>query len=160
MEPFKRLLFFRRIFRKAEGLNYIATETIPYFKECEPIVSQAGFVLVELQVVPQKRSVNVTVVIAQKDAAKDIGVADCSTVHHALKEPLLDMLKRSEDDLFIQVCSPGLDRNIKNAAEFAVFVGRSVRVWSRTASDWISGIIQQADERQVTLEREGGTQSI
>lgn len=141
-------------------MNYIATDTIPYFKECEPIVTAAGFVLVELQVVPQKQSVHVTVVIAQKNPVKDIGVSDCSTVHHALKEPLINLLKRNEDEIFMEVCSPGLNRTIKNAAEFAFFTGRDVRVWSKTVGDWITGTIQSSDSSHITLNTDTGIQSI
>ena len=42
--------------------------------------------------------------------------------------------------------------NIKNAAEFAIFTGREVRVWDKTVSDWVGGKIVKADTTSVTLE--------
>jgi ribosome maturation factor RimP len=56
----------------------------------------------------------------------------------------------------MEVCSPGMERNIKNAAEFAFFVGRDIRVWDKTVNDWVSGKIKSSDETQVTLAKEDG----
>jgi ribosome maturation factor RimP len=112
--------------------------------------------LVELQIVPQKGSVHITAVIASKDSEKDIGVADCSKAHHALQPKLISLLGVDEDSVYMEVCSPGMERNIKNAAEFAFFVGRDIRVWDKTVNDWVSGKIKSSDETQVTLAKEDG----
>lgn len=132
-------------------LNYTSPDSIPHFKESSAVVDAAGFTLVELQVVPQKGSVHVTAVIASKDVKKDIGVADCSKVHHALQPRLISMLGVSEDNLYMEVCSPGMERNIKNAAEFSFFTGREIRVWDKTVGDWVSGTIKSSDEKHVVL---------
>ncbi|HAK69683.1 MAG TPA: ribosome maturation factor [Treponema sp.] len=137
-------------------MNYISTDTIPYFKDCSAVVSSAGYMLVELQIVPQKGSVHITAVIASKDSEKDIGVADCSKAHHALQPKLISLLGVDEDSVYMEVCSPGMERNIKNAAEFAFFVGRDIRVWDKTVNDWVSGKIKSSDETQVTLAKEDG----
>lgn len=135
-------------------MNYISHDTIPNFKECASVVADIGFVLVELQIVPQNGMVRITAVIASKDPSKDIGVSDCSKVHHALQPKLLSLLGKSEDDIMMEVCSPGLERNIKNAAEFSCFTGREIRVWDKNISDWVRGKIKYSDDVQVTLETE------
>ncbi len=135
-------------------MDYISPSTIPYYRECASVIDAEGYILVELQVVPQKGSVHVTAVIACKDPKKDIGVADCSKAHHALQPKLLSVLNATEDDLYMEVCSPGLERNIKNAAEFSFFIGKDVRVWDRNVSDWVRGVIVNADESQVSLKSE------
>ena len=56
----------------------------------------------------------------------------------------------------MELTSPGIEHNIKNAAEFAVFAGRAVRVWDKTVTDWVSGKIKAADDKSVTLEAEDG----
>ena len=56
-------------------MNYISHDTIPNFKECASVVADIGFVLVELQIVPQNGMVRITAVIASKDPSKDIGVS-------------------------------------------------------------------------------------
>ncbi|MBQ9239137.1 MAG: ribosome maturation factor, partial [Treponema sp.] len=45
---------------------------------------------------------------------------------------------------------------IKNAAEFTIFTGRTVRIWDRGVTDWVTGMISAADTASVTLELDGG----
>ena len=56
----------------------------------------------------------------------------------------------------MEVSSPGMERNIKNAAEFSFFKGREIRVWDKTKSDWVPGIIRDSDSEKLTMEAEGG----
>ena len=138
-------------------MDYVSTDSVPHFAECASVVSDTGFTLVELQIVPQKNSVHVTVVIASKDPSVDIGVNDCSKVHHALL-PRLEAILGTEDT-YMELTSPGMERNIKNAAEFAVFKGREVRVWDKNISDWVGGVIVDSDNTSVTLEKDGTKQT-
>ena len=127
---------------------------MPHYSECEPLVDGLGFSLVELKITPQKTITKIEAVIASKDPAVDISVNDCSKVHHALLPPLQAIL--GTEDTSMELSSPGMERNIKNAAEFAVFIGREVRVWDKTANDWVGGKIAAADKISVTLETEDG----
>ena len=136
-------------------MEYISNDNVPYFKECASVTDGEGFVLVELHVVPQKNSTKIEAVIASKDPARDIGVADCSKVHRALRPRIAALLGKSEDDLYMEVCSPGLERSIKNAAEFSCFTGREVRLWVKDVGDWVSGTILSSDAAQVTLDIKG-----
>ena len=77
-------------------LDYIPLETLPYYKDCAPLVEGLGYKLVELHVVPQK-TVKITAVIASIDSTKDIGVNDCAKVHHALL-PRLEAILGTEDN--------------------------------------------------------------
>jgi ribosome maturation factor RimP len=113
-----------------------------------------GYKLVELHVVPQK-TVKITAVIASIDSTKDIGVNDCAKVHHALL-PRLEAILGTEDT-YMELTSPGMERNIKNAAEFEIFKGREVRVWDKTVTDWVSGVIVSSDDKSVTMEKDGET---
>ena len=56
----------------------------------------------------------------------------------------------------MEVTSPGMERNIKNAAEFALFVNQYARVWDTEITDWIPGKIISASNASVTLELESG----
>ncbi len=132
-------------------MEYKALSEIPYFLECQKTVEAEGYTLIELSLQPHKNMVHVSLVIANKDAKKDIGLSDCSKVHHALQPKLLYLLGKSEDDFSMEVSSPGLERNIKNAAEFAFFIGRDIRVWDKNSNDWVKGIIKACDEKEITL---------
>ena len=134
-------------------MEYESLASMPYYKECAPLVEGLGYKLVELKVGPAKGTVRISAVIASKDAAVDIGVDDCSKVHHALLPRLEALL--GTDDTYMELTSPGMERNIKNAAEFSVFAGRDVRVWDKTVTDWVSGKILSADEKSVILEKDG-----
>ncbi|MBQ0039167.1 MAG: ribosome maturation factor [Treponema sp.] len=139
-------------------MEYISLNSIPYFNECSAVVSAEGLKLVELQIVPQKTLTRITAVIASGDPTKDVGVSDCSKAHRALAPKLMALLNKTEDDIGMEVCSPGIERNLKNAAEFQIFQGRQVRVWDRNINDWASGSIKSSDDKSVTLVSEDGTE--
>lgn len=145
-------------------LEYIPYEDIPYFRTCEAAVKETGLQLVELQVIPQRGSVHVTAVIA-RSGTEDVSVSDCSKAHHALQPVVLALLQEerdniTEDDISMEVCSPGTERNIKNAAEFELFKGREIRVWDRNVGDWVKGVIRGSSQEAVTLAADGGDVSI
>ena len=131
---------------------------MPHYSECAPLVDGLGYTLVELKIGPGKGVTKISAVIASKDPSVDIGVNDCSKVHHALLPRLEAIL--GTDDTYMELTSPGMERNIKNAAEFSVFTGREVRVWDKTVTDWVGGKIVSADDKSVTLEKNGQNQTI
>ena len=135
-------------------MEYIAFDDIPHYSECAPLVEGLGYHLIELKIVPAKTITKILAVIAPKEPDKNISVNDCSRVHHALLPRLEALL--GTDNTSMELTSPGIDRNIKNAAEFSLFVGRAVRVWSKKISDWIGGKIVSADETALTMETEKG----
>lgn len=131
-------------------MDYISLKSIQHYSDCEPLVSGLGYILVDLKIIPAKTTIKISAVIASKDITKDIGVEDCSKVHHTLLPRLQALL--GTEDTYMEVTSPGMDRNIKNAAEFEIFVRREIRVWDTTISDWVSGIVKKADNQSVSLE--------
>jgi len=142
-------------FHQRSGLDYISLDTVPNYKECASVVEALGYFLVELHITPQKNVTQISAVIAPKDSLKDIGITDCAKAHRALQTKLQQLLHKESDDLSMEVCSPGVERNFKNAAEFKIFVGREARVWDKNLNDWVGGVIKSSDENQVTLEVEG-----
>lgn len=133
-------------------MEYKSQDSFPYYRECAPLVEALGYFLVELNVLNHKSSVRIYAVIAAKDSAREIGVDDCSKVHHALLPRLEALL--GTDDTYMELTSPGMERNIKNAAEFVFFIGREVRVWDKNISDWVGGKITAADDKSVTLKKD------
>lgn len=142
-------------------MEYISLESIPHYKECAAVADSLGYTLVELQIVPQKQVTKINITIASKDPSIDIGVSDCAKAHRALQNELQKLLNKESDDLMMEVCSPGMERNFKNAAEFKIFTGREARVWDKTVSDWVGGVIKNADDKQVTIETtDGGEKTV
>ena len=132
------------------AMDYISLDSFPHYTECARLVFSLGYQLVELKISPQHGTTHILAVIAAKDSSSVIGVDDCSKVHHALL-PLLEELLGT-DDTSMELTSPGMERNIRNAAEFPLFIGRGLRVWDRTVSDWVCGTLVAADTQSLTLE--------
>ncbi len=135
-------------------MEYTAYKNVKYYSECAPMVEALGYVLVELKVVPSKTITKICAVVASKNPDENMGVNDCAKVHRVLLPRLEALLGTEETSM--ELTSPGIEHNIKNAAEFTVFTGRNVRVWDKEKTDWVGGKIISADDKAVTLETEGG----
>ena len=135
-------------------MEYTSFKSIKYYSECAPVVEGLGFKLVELKIIPGKEVTKIGAVIASSDPATNISVNDCAKVHMVLL-PRIEALIGT-DNTTMELTSPGIEHNLKNAAEFEIFVGRDVRVYDKTVTDWVEGKISSADEKQVVLEKEDG----
>ena len=135
-------------------MDYTSYKDIKYYKECSALVEGLGFKLVDLKIIPAKTITKISAMIASPNPQESIGVNDCAKVHRALL-PRLEALLGTEDTT-MELTSPGIEHNIKNAAEFSIFIGRNVRVWDKTVTDWVGGTIKSSDEKSVTLEKEVG----
>ncbi len=139
-------------------MNYIPFEAIPYFSECASFVEKEGYRLLELQVIPALKNTRVSLVIASGASGNEnkepspIGISDCAKVHRFLLPHLLHLLGKNEEEVSLEVCSPGVERVLKNASEFAFFLGKEVKVKGNNTSGWILGKVKSFDERQVILE--------
>jgi ribosome maturation factor RimP len=85
-------------------------------------------------------------------------VDDCSRAHHALL-PRLELAFPGQD-LYVEVSSPGIDRLIKDGAEFAFYKGRGVKCYRTDISDWSSGILESAGETGIVLRGKEGSVDI
>ena len=138
-------------------MEYKALESFPYYNESKLLVEGLGYALVELRHIPQNGQHQVRAVISRlhKDDRQSIGIDDCAKVHRLLL-PRLEALIQSTE-VYIEVTSPGLERLIKNAAEFAFFIGKQVRLWDLETSDWLPGIVLAANAETVELELGDGS---
>ncbi len=139
-------------------MEYTALESQRNYTECKKMVDALSYSIVELNVVPAKNSIKVSVVIAHK-GSETVGINDCAKVHRLLL-PYFEEALNSED-VYMEVTSPGMERTLKNAAEFSLFLGRGVKVWYTEISDWIHGTILIADEKSVTVKiTDGGEDKV
>ena len=133
-------------------MDFTSLDSMPYYSQCKSLVEGLGYILVSIHVVPAKTTTKVQAVITngESNSSEGIGINDCAKVHRLLL-PRLEALLQNQD-IYMEVTSPGMERHIKNAAEFSLFKGRDVKVWNTEISDWISGVIKDSDEHQLTLE--------
>lgn len=137
-------------------MEYTAYESIKYYKECAVLVEGLGYKLVDLKIIPAKTITKISAIVTTVNPDENMGVNDCAKVHRVLLPRLEELL--GTEDTTMELTSPGIEHNIKNAAEFAVFKGRNVRVWDKKITDWIGGKIISADDKSVTMEKENGEQ--
>jgi ribosome maturation factor RimP len=78
---------------------------------------------------------------------------------HRAAQPRLEALLDT-DDLRIEFASPGIERTLKSFHEFAIFVGRPVRVLPVDQTDWRTGTIASADGNNCRIALDDGTEGV
>jgi ribosome maturation factor RimP len=131
-------------------MRYTPPQPDPVVDALEPIARGLKLSLVEITVSRHKGSTQVRIVV-YKDG--DISLDDCSAFHRAAL-PRLE-LAFSGQDLYVEVSSPGIDRLIKDGAEFRHYLGRGIRCYRTDISDWFSGILAAWDGEGIRLEKDG-----
>lgn len=137
-------------------MEYIPYSQVKYYKECASIVEDLGYRLVDLKIVPGQNVTKISAIVTTIEPNQNMGVNDCAKVHRVLLPRLEELLGTEETSM--ELTSPGIEHNIKNAREFFVFINKNVRVWDKTVSDWIGGKIISTNETSLTLEKEGSEQ--
>jgi ribosome maturation factor RimP len=148
-------------FNREVLLRYTPKEADPQdpagslFDSLEPVVRGLGLVLVEVSLSRHRGSVQVRAVVYRSGP---LGVEDCSRVHHALL-PRLELAFPGQD-LYVEVSSPGIDRVIKDAAEFPCYIGRGIKCYRTDISDWSGGVLESADTTHLVLKGKNGMMKI
>ena len=136
-------------------MEYVQKEAVPYFTDYEQLVAGLGYKLVDLQIIRQKSLWVVKAVIYNKSG---VGIDDCSKVHRVLLSRAEVLL--NSQDIQMEVSSPGLNRVIKNAAEFQAFIGENIKVLEVSRPDWLEGELLAADTAGIRLNISGGQRDI
>ena len=124
-------------------------------EEIGSAIEGSGFSIVELKVGRSHRLVRVTIVVYSNNG---VGVDDLSSLSRMIK-PRLEIMEELGD--FTLVCtSPGIDREIKDRSEYAIFKGRGVKILLNKGSDWLGGIIKDDDEKFLYLQSSQGPVNI
>jgi ribosome maturation factor RimP len=89
----------------------------------ETTVSGLGFELVDIEMSPRGRTIRVFIDAPGKENGVDVD--DCARVSHQLTR-LFEVENIDYDRL--EISSPGLDRVVKKAEDFARFAGRDIQI--------------------------------
>jgi ribosome maturation factor RimP len=127
----------------------------PIRETVEPVVTGLGYTLVDLQSKFVRDRLRVNIVIY---SAQGVTVDDCAEVHQAVM-PRIEVLQDSRD-VYLEVSSPGIDRNFRTNHEFSVFQGRGVKILRADTDEWIGGIIAKVDDNEVQVRNESGTVTV
>ena len=115
------------------------TEQVAQF--AEPVVRAHGCTLWDVEYVREGGEWFLRLYI-DKDGGVDI--SDCEAVSRAV-DPILDEKDPIPDSYNFEVCSAGLERQLKRPSDFEQFMGSAVTVKLFTACGWRQGIRRDAD---------------
>jgi ribosome maturation factor RimP len=114
----------------------------------QPLLAGMGFSLVEISVGRRKGTTFVSLVIYRKEG---VGVEECAEVS-GLVFPRLQTIEEL-GDVSLEVSSPGIERSIRGPAEYAIFIGRGVRILAGEETEWFSGIIEGIEGETLQLRK-------
>jgi ribosome maturation factor RimP len=121
-------------------------------KDLRETVEGIGFKLVEAVVNRLRGATQVRIVIHSPDSV--IGIDECSKVHRLVQARLEVIL--NDQDLSLEVSSPGIDRYLKSESEYDVFKGKGVKAYSRSRGSWVGGILIGREGGSVLIRGSGG----
>lgn len=87
-------------------------------------VESKGVSLWDVKFVKEGASFYLRVII---DKAEGINIDDCTEVHHAI-DPILDEADPIDKSYYLEVCSPGLERELVREEHFKAFLGENIKV--------------------------------
>ena len=120
----------------------------------EETVKNCGVTLWDVRFVKEGASWYLRVYI---DKEGGITLDDCTAVSHAI-DPVIDEADPIEVSYYLEVCSPGVERELTRPEHFAAYIDSKVKIRLYHASDgvkeWV-GILKRADD-PVVLETENG----
>ena len=128
------------------GKSAESPEVTSVRESLETVLKGLAFSLLEMAVSRHRGSVQVRLVIYN---GASIGTDDCTKVHRAVM-PRLELAFNGQD-IYLEVSSPGIDRSIKDGAEFAHYKGRGVRCYRTDITEWTAGILESADEKGIVI---------
>jgi len=120
----------------------------------EPLLTQLGYELVDLEHVPGRTHAQVRLFI---DRPAGVGLEDCEHVSREVSA-LYDVADPVPTSYTFEVSSPGLDRVLRTPAHFARFVGSRVKVELVAPRDGrrrFTGVLVAADAAGVQLNVDG-----
>ncbi|MCF0237403.1 MAG: ribosome assembly cofactor RimP [Sphaerochaetaceae bacterium] len=119
----------------------------PLYQELCPLVEALGMDLCDVRKSVQGKTVQIFVTVALKEG--ETGVDECAKVHHTIL-PRLQM-QYGREELYMEVSTPGIQRNFRDVHEFRIFKGKRVRVYSQKFSSWVCGLIGETKDSSVCL---------
>lgn len=125
-----------------------------------PTVSSLGLELLGIEYLPAPGGATLRLYIDVPQAeteARSVGIEDCEAVSREVSAQL-DVEDPITSNYTLEVSSPGLDRPLFGAAQFARFVGESAKVTLRLPQDGrrrFQGAIARVDNNQIVFAIDG-----
>lgn len=91
------------------------------------------------------------------DSDKGVDINDCTAVSHAI-DPLIDEADPIDKAYYLEVCSPGLGRELRNEEHFEIMRNKPVVIHTIRALDGlrdVKGNLSEWDKETIVLESRG-----
>ena len=125
----------------------------------EPTVTELGYSIWDITYSKIGADYHLEITIDNEDG---INIEDCEKVHRAI-DPILDERDPIESFYYLEVSSPGVERELRTDEHIARCVGMKVEAKLFTARDGaksIVGILCESSQGNVTIEKDGEVCSI
>ena len=96
------------------------------------------------------------------DKPEGISIDDCTNVSHAI-DPIIDEADPIDVSYYLEVCSPGIERELTRSRHYEESLGKQVRLTLYRAYDGkkeITGTLEDVTEENVTLVTEGNALTV
>ena len=96
------------------------------------------------------------------DKPEGISIDDCTNVSHAI-DPIIDEADPNDVSYNLEVCSPGIERELTRSRHYEESLGKQVRLKLYRAYDGkkeITGTLEDVTEENVTLVTEGNALTV
>jgi ribosome maturation factor RimP len=140
---------------KGEGMD---TEKV-LLQLCEPILSEAGYELVDLEVIGASGRRTARFFI---DKPGGVGLEDCARVSRMI-DPVIDEKRVFRVRYIIEVSSPGLERPLRKLSDYERFSGRKIRLKLQRPVEgrrrYTGLLLETRNQQSVVLEIENGSEA-
>ena len=123
---------------------------------CEPIVTELGLSLWDVRYQKEGADWYLRIFI---DKPGGVGIEDCERVSRAVNEPL-DVLDPIDNAYCLEVCSPGIERELVRDEHFEQFIGADIMVKMLRSVEGVgrefNGKLKAYDKGTVTVEDHSG----
>lgn len=127
---------------------------------CEPIVKDFGLSLWDVRYVKEGADWYLRIFI---DKEGGVDITDCEKVSRAVNTPL-DELDPIENAYCLEVCSPGIERELIRDEHFMQFIGADIMVKMRRPIEGIGkdfcGVLKGYDDGMVTISDHSGENEV
>ena len=127
---------------------------------CEPIVKDFGLSLWDVRYVKEGADWYLRIFI---DKEGGVDITDCEKVSRAVNTPL-DELDPIENAYCLEVCSPGIERELVRDEHFMQFIGADIMVKMRRPIEGIGkdfcGVLKGYDDGMVTISDHSGENEV
>ena len=88
------------------------------------------------------------------DSEAGISIDDCTNVHHAV-DPILDEADPIDRSYYLEVCSPGLERELTRDEHYEAMVGQKIKIKLYKAREGVKefgGTLKMGNKEKVVIE--------